>query len=172
VQEVVEEILHEAEEALGAGRRRGRAQLIVSDGNPGPKGPMERVWPGVTHQRCTVHKLRNLLAKTPELAQETVHEEDNRIIYAPNQAAAERARESFQAKWRRLCPSVAGSLEEAGEELLTFYCFPVSQHKSLRTTNAIERLQEEFRRRVKAQGSLPSERRGCQCFSACSPAGR
>ena len=50
------------------------------------------------------------------------------------------------------------SLEEVGEELLTFYRFPNSQWKSLRTTNAIERLNGEFRRRVKTQSSLPDAR--------------
>ena len=49
------------------------------------------------------------------------------------------------------------SLREAGDELLTFYRFPKAQWKTLRTTNTIERLHEEFRRRVKTQGSLPSE---------------
>jgi len=141
-----------------AARHLGRPQLVISDGNPGLKSALERVWPGIAHQRCTVHKLRNLLAKVPQHAQETVHEDYNRIVYAPNRAAAERARESFLAKWRKPCPSVATSLEEAGKELLTFYDFPASQHKSLRTTNAIERLQEEFRRRVKTQASLPSEK--------------
>jgi transposase-like protein len=52
-------------------------------------------------------------------------------------------------------PKVVVSLEEAGEELLSFYRFPKSQWKVLRTTNAIERLNGEFRRRVKTQGSLP-----------------
>jgi putative transposase len=141
-----------------AARHLGRPRLVISDGNAGLSSALERIWPGVGHQRCTVHKLRNLLAKAPEHAQEAVHEEYNRIIYAANRAVAEKARESFLAKWRKLCPSVAASLEEAGEELLTFYGFPASQHKSLRTTNAIERLQEEFRRRVKTQASLPSER--------------
>ena len=93
-----------------------------------------------------------------------MHEDYNRIIYAPNRAAAERARESFLAKWRRLCPAVATSLEEAGEQLLTFYRFPASPHKSLRTTNAIERLQEQFRRRVKTQASLPSEKAALLVF--------
>ena len=51
---------------------------------------------------------------------------------------------------------VAG-LREGGEELLTFFRFPKAQWKTLRTTNVIERLHEEFRRRVKTQGSLPSE---------------
>lgn len=49
---------------------------------------------------------------------------------------------------------MATSLAEAGEELLTFYCFPAGQHKSLRATSASERLQEEFRQRVKTQASL------------------
>jgi putative transposase len=141
-----------------AARHLGRPRLIISDGNPGLKGALERIWPGVAHQRCSVHKLRNLLAKAPEHAQEAVHEDYNRIVYAPHRAAAEKARESFLAKWRKLCPSVAASLEETGKELLTFYDFPASQHKSLRTTNTIERLQEEFRRRVKTQASLPSEK--------------
>ena len=54
-------------------------------------------------------------------------------------------------------PKVVRSLEEAGEELLTFYAFPREQWKCLRTTNPIERLNGEFKRRVKTQCSLPSE---------------
>jgi len=57
---------------------------------------------------------------------------------------------------KKQCPGVASSLKEA-EELLTFFGFPESQHLSLRTTNAIERMQLEFRRRVKTQAALPSE---------------
>ena len=147
-----------------AARHLGRPRLIISDGNPGLKGVLERIWPGVAHQRCSVHKLRNLLAKAPEHAQEAVHEDYNRIVYAPDRATAEMARAGFLAKWKKRCPSVAASLEEAGEELLTFYGFPASQHKSLRTTNAIERLQEEFRRRVKTQASLPSEKAALLLF--------
>jgi transposase-like protein len=52
---------------------------------------------------------------------------------------------------------VSLSLREGGDELLTFFTFPKAQWKTLRTTNTIERLHEEFRRRVKTQGSLPSE---------------
>jgi len=147
-----------------AARHLGRPRLIISDGNPGLKNALARVWPGVAQQRCTVHKLRNLLAKAPQHAQEAVHEDYNRILYAPSQEAAEKARDSFLSKWRKLCPAVATSLEEAGEELLTFYRFPASQHRSLRTTNAIERLQEEFRRRVKTQSSLPSEKAALLVF--------
>ena len=59
--------------------------------------------------------------------------------------------------WKSRCPGVVRSLEEAGDELLTMYRFPKQQWKTIRTTNVIERLNGEFRRRVKTQGSLPSE---------------
>lgn len=140
-----------------AARNLGRPQLVISDGNAGLAAALGRVWPGVPHQRCTVHKLRNLEAKAPQHAHAELREDYHRIVYAEDRAAATRARAAFLAKWRKQCPAVATSLEEAGEELLTFYAFPASQWLSLRTTNALERLQLEFRRRVKTQGALPGE---------------
>ncbi len=140
-----------------AARELGRPRLVISDGNPGLDAALDRLWPGVAHQRCTVHKLRNLIAKAPKHAHEAVREDYHRIVYAPHLEAAQKAREAFLTNWRKLCPGVAASLEEAGEELLTFYQFPESQWLSLRTTNSIERMQQEFRRRVKTQAALPSE---------------
>jgi transposase-like protein len=64
---------------------------------------------------------------------------------------------SFERTWAKRCPGVVTSLREGGDELLTLFSFPMVQWKTLRTTNTIERLHEEFRRRVKTQGSLPSE---------------
>jgi transposase-like protein len=64
---------------------------------------------------------------------------------------------AFERMWSKRCPGVVTSLCEGGEELLTFFRFPKAQWKTLRTTNTIARLHEEFRRRVKTQGSLPSE---------------
>ena len=60
-------------------------------------------------------------------------------------------------KWRLRCPAVVESLAEAGDELFTFLRFPSSQWKALRTTNALERIHEEFRRRTKTQASLPGQ---------------
>jgi putative transposase len=140
-----------------AARKMGRPRLVISDGNPGLAAALDRQWPGVAQQRCTVHKLRNLLAKAPKHTHEAVREEYHRIVYGETLAAAEKAREAFLLKWKKQCPGVAASLEEAGENLLTFYRFPESQWLSLRTTNAIERMQLEFRRRVKTQAALPNE---------------
>ncbi len=140
-----------------AARKMGRPRLVISDGNPGLGSALDRLWPGVPHQRCTVHKLRNLIAKAPKHTHDAVREDYHRIVYAETLDAAQQARAAFLLKWKKLCPGVAASLEEAGEELLTFYQFPASQHLSLRTTNAIERMQQEFRRRVKTQAALPTE---------------
>ena len=60
-------------------------------------------------------------------------------------------------KWKKSCPGVVTSLEEGGDELLSSFAFPPEPWKCLCTTNAIERLNEEFRRRVKTQGSFPTE---------------
>ncbi len=140
-----------------AARRMGRPRLVISDGNPGLGAALDRLWPGVAQQRCTVHKLRNLVAKAPKHAHEAVREDYHQIVYAETRDAAQQARTAFLWKWKKLCPGVAASLEEAGQELLTFYQFPASQHRSLRTTNSIERMQQEFRRRVKTQAALPNE---------------
>lgn len=146
-------------EALEHLVQRGLAQplLAVIDGCAGLRAAIAEVWPSIEVQRCAVHKLRNLLRHAPKHAHEDVREDFHAIVYAQDEKSARQAHERFMAKWRKLCASVAKSLQEAGEELFTFYRYPPSQWKSLRTTNVIERLQEEFRRRVKTQSSLPNE---------------
>lgn len=137
-------------------RGLGRPRLVIIDGNKGLRAAVDKNWPGTPVQRCTVHKLRNLERHVPRHALEEVKSDYHRIIYAESLDQARKVYREFVLKWKKLAPKVVVSLEEAGEELLTFYSFPNSQWKSLRTTNAIERLNGEFRRRVKTQGSLPS----------------
>lgn len=137
------------------GRGLRRPSLVVMDGNKGLGGAVQERWPGMAVQRCTVHKLRNLERYVPRHALEEMRSDYHRIIRADCLDEGRRAYREFISKWKKLAPKVAASLEEGGEELLTFYSFPKSQWKSLRTTNVIERLNGEFRRRVKTQGSLP-----------------
>ena len=77
------------------------------------------------------------------------------MIYADSAAEIEKRRKAFLRKWKLKCRAVADSLEEAGDRLFTFTRLAPSQWKSARTTNAIERLNEEFRRRIKTQTVLP-----------------
>lgn len=137
-------------------RNIGVPLLAIIDGNPGLETALRKEWPGIAIQRCTVHKLRNLEAKAPASLREELKEDYRRMIYGPSAAVVEKARVAFAKKWRLRCPPVAQSFEEAGDELFTFLRFPKSQWKALRTTNALERINEEFRRRTKTQASLPS----------------
>jgi transposase-like protein len=129
--------------------------LAIVDGNPGLRGALAKHWPSTLVQRCTVHKLRNLESHAPRHAIEQIKSDYHKIVYAESLEQAHKAERDFVSKWKKLVPKVVVSLEVAGEELLSFYRFPKSQWKVLRTTNAIERLNGEFRRRVKTQGSLP-----------------
>jgi transposase-like protein len=140
-----------------AARHLARPVLAVIDGNPGLTNGLRSHWPGIELQRCTAHKLRNLQAKAPARLREELTEDYRRLIYGETVAAVEQARVRFTKKWQLRCPAVAESLKEAGEELFTFLRFPRSQWKALRTTNALERINEEFRRRTKTQASLPSQ---------------
>ena len=120
--------------------------LAIIDGNAGLRRAVGLVWPKAAVQRCCVHKLRNLERKAPKHALAEIRDDFHRTAYA-----------AFERTWNKRCPGVVTSLREGGDELLTFFRFPTAQWKTLRTTNTIERLHEEFRRRVKTQGSLPSE---------------
>jgi transposase-like protein len=112
--------------------------------------------PRLPRQRPTL-QLRNLQAKAPARLREELTEDDRRMIYGETVTAVEQARTRFTKKWRLRCPAVVESLQEAGDELFTFLRFPSSQWKALRTTNALERINEEFRRRTKTQASLPGQ---------------
>lgn len=130
--------------------------LLVVDGNAGLKNALKQ-WEGVRIQRCTTHKLENLKAHCPSHARAEMKRDYDRIIYADDGLAARAAYDAFVKKWSTLCPAVTKSLQEAGLELLTFYEFPKETWKSIRTTNMIENLNREFRRRTKTQASFSTE---------------
>jgi putative transposase len=138
-------------------RHLRRPVLAVIDGNPGLSSALGSHWPGIEIQRCTAHKLRNLQAKAPARLREELTEDYRRMIYGETVAAVEHERARFTQKWQLRCPAVIDSLKEAGDELFTFLRFPRAQWKALRTTNALERINEEFRRRTKTQASLPGQ---------------
>jgi transposase-like protein len=131
-------------------------RLLVTDGHAGLKKARE-AWPSVPVQRCTNHKWENLKSHCPQHAHRELHRDWHAMIYATDGKAARKAYDAMISKWRKLCPPVERSLKEAGLELLTFYAFPSGMWKGLRTTNSIENLNREFRRRTKTQGSFGTE---------------
>jgi len=130
--------------------------LIVVDGHAGLRAGIAG-WDGVKVQRCTEHKRRNLKDHCPRHAWAEAKRDYNRIVFATDGIAARKAYGAFLAKWRALCPAVVRSLEDGGEELLTFYEFPKPLWRAIRTTNPLEILNREFRRRTKTQASFGTE---------------
>jgi transposase-like protein len=154
--------------------RRGlrRPEFLIVDGAPGLDNAIAAVWDGVAVQRCTVHKHRNLLAHAPERLHEEITAEYNDMIYAATREEVETRRKTFIRKWRLKHRAVADSLQEAGERLFSFTRLPPSQWRSVRTTNAIERLHEEFKRRIKTQTVLPSADTAAMLFWALLASGQ
>lgn len=140
-----------------AERQVGRPLLAIIDGSAGLAAALREQWPTLAIQRCTAHKLRNLEAKAPVRLREELAEEYRRMIYAESRTLVDQARTRFTKKWRLRCPAVVECLDEAGDDLFTFLRFPKAQWKALRTTNALERINGEFRRRTKTQASLPGQ---------------
>src|SRR5437773_4413269 len=149
-----------------------RPALLIVDGAPGLEKAIAAVWDGVPVQRCTVHKHRNLIAHAPERLHEEIGADYTDMIYAATPEEIAARRKAFIRKWRLKHRAVADSLEEAGDRLFTFAQLPPSQWRSARTTNAIERLHEEFKRRIKTQTVLPSADTAAMLFWALLASGQ
>ena len=149
-----------------------KPELAVVDGAPGLEKALVTLWSELPIQRCTVHKLRNLIAHAPKTLADEISADFTDLMYATNAKEVEKRRKAFLKKWRVKCEAVATSLEEAGDRLFTFARLPVAQWKSVRTTNAIERLHEEFKRRIKTQCVLPSAETAAMLFWALLASGQ
>lgn len=133
--------------------RRGlegqRLALIVTDGCPGLAAAIPVVYPRVLHQRCWVHKMRNILEKVRKRDYDRVKADARAIYLAPNRSAARDAFQRFQKQWRGYYPAIVKQLERDLPELLSFFSFPKHLWRQLRTTNVIERVFVEVRRRTR-----------------------
>jgi transposase-like protein len=154
------------------GRGLAKPDLVVVDGGKGLEAALASLWDDVPVQRCTVHKERNLLAHAPKHLHDAIKADFNDMVHARTAAEVLARRKAFVAKWRLRCRAVADSLEEAGERLFTFLRYPPEQWRSLRTTNAIERLHEEFKRRIKTQCLLPCAETAAMLFWALLASGQ
>jgi len=124
-------------------------QLIVTDGCPGLAAAIPTVYPRARHQRCWVHKMRNILEKVRKSDYDQVKSDAQAIYLAGSRKEAQEACRRFAARWRRSYPTVVRQLQKDLPELLTFFHFPQHLWRKLRTTNIIERCFVEVRRRTR-----------------------
>jgi putative transposase len=153
-------------------RGLAKPELVIVDGGKGLEAALASLWDDVPVQRCTVHKERNLLAHAPKPLHDEIKAEFNDMMHAKTATEVLARRKAFLARWKLRCRAVADSLEEAGERLFTFLRYPPEQWRSLRTTNAIERLHEEFKRRIKTQCLLPGAETAAMLFWALLASGQ
>lgn len=132
--------------------------LVVMDGAPGLVKAVKRVWPRAYRQRCQVHKMRNILAKLPRLMQAKMKGLVQQVFLAPSYAAALKRGRDLIAKFKDRYPAAMECLERDLEECVTYLRFPEAHQKRIRTTNRLERLNGEGRRRTKVIPRFPTER--------------
>ena len=139
--------------------------LVITDGAPGLLGAVEQAFPAALRQRCTIHRVRNLLAKVPATAQAEVKAAYwavfDGIDQPPGQAAvdeATRRAQAFVARYERAYPAAVACLTSTLPELTVHLRFPAEHWQRIRHTNLLERTFGETRRRTKVIGRLPGER--------------
>jgi transposase-like protein len=139
--------------------------LVITDGGAGLLAALEMVLGDSLHQRCLIHRVRNILARVPKHAQGKVKAEYwaifDGIEAAPGERAvaeATRRAKAFCAKWGKIYPAAVECLMDGFESLTTHLRFPREHWKRIRHSNFIERTFGETRRRVKVIGRLPGER--------------
>ena len=135
-------------------------KLVATDGQKGAAKAIAYVWPHASHQRCWVHKLRNLSNRLKRSQQHCVTEARD-IYEAPNRKEALSAFRRWKAKWLKEAPDAVRCIESDLEPLLEFFDCPRALWKKLRTTNAIERLFVEVRRRIRTMCAF-STRSSCE----------
>ncbi len=138
--------------------RRGLkgVQLVVSDAHTGLQKAVRQVLQGATWQRCRVHTLRNILSHVPRGQQAMVAATVRTVFAQPTQAEARRQLASVVKLLREKCAKAAEVLEEAGEDVLAYMAFPAEHWRQLHSTNPLERLNKEIRRRTRVVGIFPN----------------
>jgi len=119
-------------------RGLGEPRLVVADGNPGIWSAVAQVWPGTEEQRCWNHKTRNVLDRLPKREHKEAKELLRAVAYAPSLAEALEAREALSKRYKPWYPKAVEVLEDDWDRMITFYRFPESHWKHIRTTNVVE----------------------------------
>lgn len=131
-------------------------RLVVSDAHPGLRQAIGEVFTGAAWQRCRVHFLRNVLARVPKKAQAMVAATVRTIVEQPDRVAAQAQLATVTATLAERFPAVVTLLAAAEEEVFTFYDFPLEHRRQIYSTNPLERLNKELKRRSVVVGIFPN----------------
>ena len=130
--------------------------LIVSDSHSGLKAAIAEEFPGASWQRCKVHFMRNILVNVPHHAKEAFASELKEIWTAPREEDARRRAERLTEKYEGRFPKAVRILEEGLDDSLAFYGLEDVDPRKISSTNMLERLNKEIRRRTRPIGIFPN----------------
>jgi putative transposase len=136
-------------------------EFVVSDDHPGLKRAIREVLPQAAWQRCSVHFLRNALDYVPRKVDDDCLQELRWIYDRRELVEVQREIATWLAKWQPKYPKLCDWVEENIEETLTYYRLPRQHHKHMKSTNMLERLNQELKRRTMWCGSFPTPRVVC-----------
>ena len=132
-------------------------RLVISDHHLGLKAAISSVFVGSTWQRCRVHFMRNVLSKVPKASAEMVAAAIRTIFAQPDAAHVGSQTDEITAMLAGQFPQVAGMLSDAREDLLAFSSFPASHWRKIWSTNPLERVNAEIKRRTNVVGIFPND---------------
>lgn len=134
--------------------------LYCSDDCPGLRKALKAVWPRSLPQKCQAHKLRNVLSKLPRGVQAEMKRQIHAVFYAKDYETGLKKGRALIEQYVDRYPQAMECLGKSLEECLTCLKLPESHRRRVRTTNTLERLIEEARRRTKVQEALGGEQAG------------
>jgi putative transposase len=138
-------------------RGLGGVRLVISDAHEGLRQSIEAVMLGASWQRCRVHFLRNVLAKVPRGSAEMVAAAIRTVFAQPDAAAVADQLDSIAGKLGRQFPAVEAMLRDAAVDICAFAAFPTAHWKKIWSTNPLERVNKEIKRRTNVVGIFPNE---------------
>ena len=132
--------------------------LVCSDGNPGVINAIDANFPTSYRQRCLKHRYENIMDAVPKAERDDVAKVLNQIFYgATSLPQAKQFIKNFKKEFSKKYPTAVERLEEDLDQCLAFYLFPPNHWKRIRTSNKLERLNKEIRRRLDVIGRHPDE---------------
>jgi putative transposase len=137
-------------------RRLSGVRLVISDDHAGLRQAITRHFQGAGWQRCQVHVTRNLLGQVGKTKRAEVATGLREVFAAPTHTQALAGARRLATQWRTSCPRVAEALEEELEDCLACLAFPVEHQLRIRTTNGMERLSQELKRRTRVVRIFPN----------------
>ncbi|MCD6194211.1 MAG: IS256 family transposase [Candidatus Aminicenantes bacterium] len=140
-------------------KRRGvrKIRLCISDAHLGLQKALKSEWIGSSWQRCKVHFMRNIMARVPHREKKRFAEKLKQIWLQPDKESALQMAEIFSREYEKRFPQAIRCLEEGLEDSLQFYDFPEIDKRKISSTNVVERIIREIRRRSRVIGVFPSQ---------------